>query len=153
MRELLPVAASQRNGAVFGWRSSFYLFGSCGILYGFLLLLLLREPARSQAAVSISTIEAHLKVKTKEWNVMATVRELFSNLMATVRELFSNPMVRILTAVFVGANFVAMIFLTWMPFFPLSEIRDESGDGWFERHGLLADRIRVWGHQRRHSGR
>src|SRR5205085_4748139 len=36
---------------------------------------------------------------------------------ATVRELFGNPMVRILTAVFVGANFVAMIFLTWMPSF------------------------------------
>jgi MFS family permease len=39
------------------------------------------------------------------------------NVAATVRELFSNPMVRILTAVFVGANFVAMIFLTWMPSF------------------------------------
>jgi sugar phosphate permease len=36
---------------------------------------------------------------------------------STVAELFSNPMVRILTAVFVGANFVAMIFLTWMPSF------------------------------------
>jgi MFS family permease len=34
-----------------------------------------------------------------------------------VVELFSNPMFRILTAVFVGANFVAAIFLTWTPSF------------------------------------
>src|SRR5438132_1219560 len=32
-------------GQYYGWRSSFYLFGSCGILYGFFLLLLLREPS------------------------------------------------------------------------------------------------------------
>jgi sugar phosphate permease len=31
--------------------------------------------------------------------------------------LFANPMFRVLTAVFIGANFVAMIFLTWMPSF------------------------------------
>lgn len=90
-------------GQYYGWRSSFYLFGSCGILYGFLLLLLLREPARDQVAASMSP---HLNINSKEGGVMATVRELFD-----------NPMVRILTAVFVGANFVAMIFLTWMPSF------------------------------------
>ncbi|MBO0720691.1 MAG: MFS transporter, partial [Blastocatellia bacterium] len=32
-------------------------------------------------------------------------------------EIFGNPMVRILIGVFVGANFVASIFLTWMPKF------------------------------------
>ena len=83
-------------GQVYGWRSSFYLFGACGILYGVVLLLLLREPARPQAA----------SVSVKRTDVMAAVRELFG-----------NPMVRLLTAVFVGANFVAMIFLTWMPSF------------------------------------
>ncbi|HJQ25301.1 MAG TPA: MFS transporter [Blastocatellia bacterium] len=82
-------------GQVYGWRSSFYLFGACGIAYGVILLLLLREPARQQEIISV-----------KERNVIATVRELFG-----------NPMVRLLTAVFVGANFVAMIFLTWMPSF------------------------------------
>jgi MFS family permease len=92
-------------GQYYGWRSSFYLFGSSGILYGFLLLLLLREPTRGRAA-GISKKEARLNVNTGRGNVIASVRELFS-----------NPMVRILTAVFVGANFVAMIFLTWMPSF------------------------------------
>jgi sugar phosphate permease len=42
---------------------------------------------------------------------------MLEGIFRTVRELFANPMVRILTAVFVGANFVAMIFLTWMPSF------------------------------------
>src|SRR4030095_6040664 len=82
-------------GQHYGWRSSFYLFGSLGILLGVLLLVLLREPARTRSTPPPSR-EPVLK---------------------TVSELFANPMVRILTLVFVGANFVAMIFLTWMPSF------------------------------------
>src|ERR1051325_5693967 len=93
-------------GQYYGWRSSFYLFGGCGIVYGLILLLLLREPARHQATASDSFADAHLNVKVSEGNILATVRELFSNRLG-----------RILTAVFVGANFVAMIFLTWMPSF------------------------------------
>jgi MFS family permease len=86
-------------GQIYGWRSSFYLFGACGMVYGIILLLLLREPARQPSA-------ARLDVNAGAANVITTVRELFG-----------NPMVRLLTAVFVGANFVAMIFLTWMPSF------------------------------------
>ena len=86
-------------GQIYGWRSSFYLFGACGMVYGVVLLLLLREPARQPSA-------ARLDVNAGAANVIATIRELFG-----------NPMVRLLTAVFVGANFVAMIFLTWMPSF------------------------------------
>src|SRR5437588_208914 len=77
-------------GQIYGWRSSFYLFGACGIVYGIVLLLLLREPARRPSA-------ARLDVNAGAANVITTVRELFG-----------NPMVRLLTAVFVGANFVAM---------------------------------------------
>jgi MFS family permease len=93
-------------GQYYGWRSSFYLFGSFGILYGFFLLLLLREPTRTKAASGISKKEAHLNVGV-----------ILGGVIRSARELFGNPMVRILTAVFVGANFVAMIFLTWMPSF------------------------------------
>jgi MFS family permease len=93
-------------GQYYGWRSSFYLFGACGILYGLILLLFLREPARRQTTASNSFDAPHLNL-----------HESMRNVLATVRELFGNPAVRILTAVFVGANFVAMIFLTWMPSF------------------------------------
>jgi MFS family permease len=90
-------------GQRYGWRSSFYLFGGLGILLGILLLVLLREPSRAR-----SLEEPYAEVKGAEPR---------TGLLHTVGELFRNPMVRILTSVFVGANFVAMIFLTWMPSF------------------------------------
>lgn len=93
-------------GQHYGWRSSFHLFGWLGVVLGVVLLLLLREPARAQSEAQASEGGAHQHINLKEGNILATVRQLFG-----------NPMVRILMAVFVGANFVAMIFLTWMPSF------------------------------------
>ena len=90
-------------GQQYGWRSSFYVFGALGIVLGVLLLFLLREPARGESNAREST--------------SATVSRTKSGALKTIAELFTNPMVRILTVVFVGANFVAMIFLTWMPSF------------------------------------
>jgi MFS family permease len=93
-------------GQHFGWRSSFYLFGSLGTLLGLVLLLLLREPKRGQADEGRVEGDAHVVLDLREGNIWAGIKELFG-----------TPMVRILMAVFVGANFVAMIFLTWMPSF------------------------------------
>lgn len=90
-------------GQQYGWRSSFYLFGSLGILLGVTLLLLLREPVRSTAGDRDPAFPAQSKRQT--------------GLLRPFGELFANPMVRILIVVFIGANFVAMIFLTWMPSF------------------------------------
>ncbi|HKX26120.1 MAG TPA: MFS transporter [Blastocatellia bacterium] len=90
-------------GQQYGWRSSFYLFGSLGALLGLVLWGLLREPERGAAETDGGTHSA----------AGLAPGEIFQ----TVKVLFSNPMVRILMAVFVGANFVAMIFLTWMPSF------------------------------------
>lgn len=75
----------------FGWRSGFYLFGSCGILLAALLLWTLDEPAQK------------------------TQPESAFNLRDAGRAIFGQPMVLVLMAVFIGANFVAMIFLTWLP--------------------------------------
>src|SRR4051812_9481568 len=36
-------------GQYYGWRSGFYLFGSLGVILGFVLLMLLKEPVRGQA--------------------------------------------------------------------------------------------------------
>jgi len=77
-------------GQHYGWRSGFYVFGGLGVLLGLVLLTVLKEPAR-----------AALTERTK----------------GSIRGLFDNPMVAILIAVFAGANFVAMIFLTWLPSF------------------------------------
>ena len=92
-------------GQHYGWRSSFYLFGSLGILLGVALLILLREPSTQESAGSSvlpETEPASLRARS---------------VVPAISEFFKNPLVRILTVVFIGANFVAMIFLTWMPSF------------------------------------
>lgn len=83
-------------GQHYGWRSGFYVFGGLGILLGFVLLLVLKEPARPEVS------EAQKPGRG-------------------IRGLFEHPMVLILISVFVGANFVAMIFLTWLPSFLYSK--------------------------------
>ncbi|MEP7361636.1 MAG: MFS transporter [Acidobacteriota bacterium] len=86
-------------GQHYGWRSSFLLFGGLGVILGVALLALLREPARGQAESA-----GGLAPETQPLSGWQSIRSLLA-----------NPMVRVLTAVFVGANFVAMVFLTWMP--------------------------------------
>jgi MFS family permease len=79
----------------FGWRFGFYLFGGLGIALAAVLVLFLREPDRATTdspAGDGSPLEG-------------------------AAEVLANGMVLLLMAVFVGANFVAMIFLTWMPTF------------------------------------
>lgn len=80
-------------GQALGWRSSFYLFGSLGMMLGLALVVWLREPARSEPPAPGSSPAAGVVTVLK------------------------TPMVLILIAVFVGANFVASIVLTWMPSF------------------------------------
>jgi MFS family permease len=80
-------------GQALGWRSSFYLFGTLGTILGLALVAWLREPARSEPPA------------------------LESSPVAGVATVLKTPMVLLLITVFVGANFVAAIVLTWMPSF------------------------------------
>ncbi len=75
----------------YGWRSSFHLFGWMGIALAIVLFAALKEPPRATRAAS-------------------PARE-------SSRGIFSHPMSLVLIAVFVGANFVASVFLTWLPSF------------------------------------
>jgi MFS family permease len=85
-------------GQHYGWRSSFYVFGSLGVLLGVLLMAFLREPVRGEAEnVAVHAPDSGLK--------------------AALAGVFAHRMVPVLIAVFIGANFVAMVFLTWMPSF------------------------------------
>ncbi len=76
----------------YGWRFGFYVFGSSGMLLGVALIWLLAEP-----------------VERRE------VQPARFQLSGAVRSIFANPMAPVLMIVFIGANFVAMIFLTWLP--------------------------------------
>jgi len=100
-------------GQYYGWRSSFYLFGSSGMLLGALLLVLLREPVRTNDSADVDEISLEKATDSQRRSPFAFLKDAIR----IVRELFRIPMVRVLTLVFMGANFVAMIFLTWMPSF------------------------------------
>ncbi|GGD75873.1 MFS transporter [Emticicia aquatilis] len=94
-------------GQYYGWHTSFYLFGGLGVLLGVVLLGFLKEPVRGQAEIHDEIEDnSHVLLDLKQGNI-------FDN----IKQVFSQPMVWILVAVFVGANFVASIFLTWMPSF------------------------------------
>ena len=93
-------------GQYYGWRSSFYIFGGLGILLGVALIALLKEPERGQSEVDVLEDGAHVAIDLRQKNIIGSIRDVFS-----------KPMVWILISVFIGANFVASIFLTWMPSF------------------------------------
>jgi MFS family permease len=82
-----------------GWRVSFVAFGGCGVILGLVLVFLLREPGRWQSELRVG--ERVTKKRTS----------------TALKEILGNRMVLLLIAVFMGANFVAVVFLTWLPTF------------------------------------
>src|ERR1700677_1635705 len=82
-------------GQYYGWRWSFLLFGFGGLLFGAVITKFLKEPARRVAEQRAASSPA--------------VQERSSFL--------AQPVVWLLISAFVGANFVAVVFLTWMPSF------------------------------------
>ena len=84
----------------YNWRIGFYCFGGAGIVLALVLYRFLREPIRGQAEVLRGPAPLE----------PLSIRE-------TARILFSKPTVILLMAAFIGANFVATIFLTWTPIF------------------------------------
>ncbi len=89
-------------GQHYGWRSSFTLLGLVGMAFGLLLLVCLKEP--SVPALAEDRAEPRRK-------------ETLGGILRTIVDLYRIPMVWVLTAVFIGANFVAMVFLVWLPKF------------------------------------
>ncbi len=83
-----------------GWRSGFYFFGIAGILLAAVLLRSLREPERGEAEARKTAVESKPLSLREARGVV-----------------FGTPMVMMLMAVFLAANFVATIFLTWTPTF------------------------------------
>jgi len=84
-------------GQHIGWRIGFRGFGAAGILLGIALSFTLREPMRGFSDPHLTA--AHGK---------ASLWQAFT-------ELTNNSIARLLVLVFMGANFVAMVFTVWMP--------------------------------------
>lgn len=86
----------------FGWRANFALMGCFGLILLFVLLLFLKEPQRG-------TWPAQQQSHANQQPRMP--------LAAMLREILGSPLVLRLMLVFIGANFVTMIFLVWFPSF------------------------------------
>jgi MFS family permease len=87
---------------VHGWRSGFYLFGGLGMVLALVLYRFLREPVRgANAGVAAAAVPALPPL----------------GVAAAAREIFRRPSALLLMGAFLGANFVATIFLTWTPTF------------------------------------
>jgi MFS family permease len=87
-----------------GWRLAFYFFGGMGMLLAAMLYRFLREPARGASELG--------QDRPAE---PSPARPL--NVPQLARAIFSHPPVLLLMTVFLGANFVATIFLIWTPTF------------------------------------
>jgi MFS family permease len=85
-------------GMHLGWQWPFVILGALGVGLGVVLASFLKEPARSQ-------------------DPQEAGRPTGAELTAFLRHLSTTPTAILLMAAFFGANFVALVFLTWMPTF------------------------------------
>jgi MFS family permease len=94
-------------GQHYGWRLSFVVFGSLGILLGLVLSRFLIEPRRGAAEVADvkGTSAAHVALRGG------------MSLPAFLRLVARTPTLLCLMGAFMCANFVAVVLLSWMPKF------------------------------------
>jgi MFS family permease len=88
-----------------GWRVGFYVFGGLGMVLAVALYAFLREPPRGAADAATGEAPA-----PEPAAAALSPGE-------TLRVVFRSPVVPLLMMAFVGANFVATVFLTWTPTF------------------------------------
>jgi MFS family permease len=96
----------------FGWRSPFYVLGLAGAIYALVLGFWLVEPARGQAEANKPAPPDPSLVD--ELDQSKTGRQ---DLWNKIVRILANRAALMLLVVFIGANFVAAAFLTWLPTF------------------------------------
>jgi MFS family permease len=99
-------AVASIMGERFGWRSNFIVSASLGLLLLVVLQIFLKEPDRAAAEEACAQDENE------------AVRIPLQTLL---RSIFKEPLALRLMVVFIGANFVAMIFMVWLPSFLYSK--------------------------------
>jgi MFS family permease len=90
----------------FGWRSSFLIFGGCGVLIGIAITRFLVEPPRGSADLADLGAGENLAPVTRRMSILDFWR--------LIRR---NPTVLLCMAAFMCENFTAMVLFTWMPTF------------------------------------
>ena len=128
----MSAAIAERSG----WRLSFVIFGAVGILLSLVLIFCLRSPRRDTVLPDQG----------------GALRHFFEG----VRDVLRSGRVVVLIAVFIGANFVAVVFLTWLPTFLFNKFHLSLSQAGFRSTaylqmasvtgvllgGVLADRFR-----------
>ena len=106
-----------------GWRYPFEIFGAFGAALVLLLLVGLKKPAASTANA----------------NADRSQETFWSGILALV----ANPPALILSLVFIGANFVAAIFLSWIPVYLYQQFHMSltqagfNGSAWLQISSIL----------------
>src|SRR5271157_6168077 len=96
----------------FGWRSPFFVLGLAGAAYALVLGFLLVEPVRGQSEVAKpESIDPALGDELDQGMISK------EGLWEKIAGILTNRAAVLLLCVFVGANFVAAAFLTWLPTF------------------------------------
>jgi MFS family permease len=93
-------------GQHFGWRSSFAVFGACGILLGFVLAKLLVEPMRGAADLFDLAAKPPPSVAPPRMSIPEFLKIIWT-----------TPTLRLCMAAFMCENFTAMVIFTWLPTF------------------------------------
>jgi MFS family permease len=91
-------------GQHYGWRSSFIVFGGCGVLLGLILNRFLLEPVRG--AADLHDLGA---------GAVAPPPQPRMRMADFMRVIWGTPTVLFLMAAFMCENFTAMVLFTWMP--------------------------------------
>jgi len=93
-------------GQHYGWRSSFVVFGGCGILLGLVLNKFLIEPARGAADRADLAAGAPPPVTPRRMSIPEFLKLVWS-----------TPTLMLCMVAFMCENFTAMVLFTWMPTF------------------------------------
>jgi MFS family permease len=107
----------------YGWRAGFYFFGLAGIALALVLSRFLREPTRGQSEIGAERGRPRPQFVREpdrgqlEMETPPLVAGESPSVAEVIRAIFRTPTALVLMLVFVGANFVAVTFLTWMPTF------------------------------------
>lgn len=96
-----------------GWRFGFYFFGGAGMLLALVLYFCLREPQRTGREVE--TVETGTGIEDS--HAVVSNPPDAPSIGEAARLVLSKPTAWLLMGAFLGANFVATIFLTWTPTF------------------------------------
>ncbi len=109
------------------WRWPFVVLGVAGVLLGLMLACFIREPERNEAERLESgeldghepdTIHPTIGTSSEvQRGFAAGALATFVDVLKFGKELLFNPPALLLVLAFCGANFVAFVFITWMPTF------------------------------------